>query len=619
MNAILFCQHNCDALPVHHLPEGLLSYCNQPLIAHILQFLAHNGISDITLVDADARLLAAVDALHIPVQLTTPEELPPCTAPTLVLYRLSLPRWDMGELHSLALHAPVRLCHADGSSTDAVLLGTGDAVKVPEREILAVHCDFHRAATPAQYLAQQREFLRHPEHAARRIGAAVCIGKNAEIDAQTIIGNDCVIGDHAVLTDCVLMDGVQVGAGAVLRGSILCRHARVDRGTVLQDVVQEEGTTAAEHHKTPVHRNFVVDAQDGIHCGLPRWNSPDTALLAGAAMTVLGKRIAIGYGAPEGENFAVLAAGGAVSQGAQVWQVGHCTRSALLHAARLTECDAVLWITGDAVQQMHPLTFLGTAPESAQLRRIQQAMEARISGRILPAGSCIPAQSLTALWEGKVRGIFHRPECVVEICCGNSLLRRTAQALFGAGKGERLVLNLSDDGAQVSVFSQDSGMIRHEQLLLLSLLSFLPRHEGLALPAHFHPAAEDFAQRMGGRILRMFTPQVSPTAAQLFAKQGVCADGVLLFAHILHIMEERGMRLSQLAALLPPMYTMRREISTTLTAQAVEIIRRSNPDRNIRMSLPDHRGMVQLLAYTDRAETAAELCAFWENRLHHGA
>jgi hypothetical protein len=63
------------------------------------------------------------------------------------------------------------------------------------------------------------------------------------------------------------------------------------------------------------------------------------------------------------------------------------------------------------------------------------------------------------------------------------------------------------------------------------------------------------------------------------------------------------------------MYTARREISTTLTPQAVEKLRRSDPDSAVRVELPDRRGIVRLLAYAQSAETAAELCGFWEKKL----
>ncbi len=617
MNAILFCHHNVTSLPLHHVPEALLPYCNIPLIAHILRFLDREDVSAITLLGADAQVRELVGTLSVQTPLNFAEscDIPAISAPTLVLRRLSLPRWDMGELLSLCDAAPVRLLHPDGSPTDAELHPAGSILSVPEQTVTAILCDFHSPQNAAEYLALQQELLKDRRMQSFRIGQGTQIGRGADISASSVIGSDCVIGDRAVIEDCVLGDGVQVGAGAVLRRCVVCRRALADRDVQLTDAALEEGTVASVQSEMPVHRHFIVDAKDGIHEGLPRWNNAASALHAGAAMTALGMRLAIGYASPDGENFAEIAAAGAVSQGAQVWQAGLCALNQLVHVGKTAQCDALLWVEGDAVRCLRPFSAEGMPLSAAQTRRLRQALEARISGRIVQHGIRLDARSLLTLWEEECRGLFHKPEYTVEICCGSRPLRETAQQLFSGGTGARIVLNLSEDGTQASAFSAESGMVRHEQLLLLALLSLHEDGEALALPADFHPAAEDFAARMGGRILRLFTPKVSPTAAKLWAKQGICMDGILLFAHILRVMEHRRMSLAQLAALLPPMYTAKREISTTLTPQAVEKLRRSNPDSAVRVELPDRRGIVRLLAYAQSAETAAELCGFWEKQL----
>ncbi len=616
MHVILFCDTPVRFLPLREMPEARLPYCNTPLIVHILRFLDQSGIPDVTLIGADAETRELVNALSLSAHLHYADaaEALRLSAPTLLLRRLSLPRWDMGELLALCDAAPVRLVHPDGSPTGAELHPMGSIPAVPDAAVTAVLSVFRLPSAPSDYLAQQQELLHAPHGKSRRIGEGVRIGRNAVISESSVIGSDCVIGSRAVIEDCVLGDGVQIGADAVLRRCVICRHALIDRGVQCSDLTAAEGEIVAAHRNAPMPRRFQVSAQDGIHEGLPRWNTAETALCAGAAMTALGDRIAVGCDSPAAVPAVQAAAAGAASQGAQVWNAGCCALSQLIYAAKQTECTALLWLQGEEVLYLRPYGAAGLELTDAQRSRLRQALRARTARHILPAGSLADARPLLQLWETKCRALFHNPECTVEICCGSPPLRETAQRLFGGGRGERIVLNLTDDGRQASVFSQDIGMIRHEQLLLLSLLSFREEGAALALPEDFHPAAEAFASRMGGRILRLYAPSVSPTAARLFAEQGVCTDGVLLFAHILRIMECRRMRLPQLAALLPPMYTLQHEFSTPLTPQAVERLRRSDPDRAVRVGLPAANGRLRLLIHAHSAETAAELCSGWEKK-----
>ncbi len=617
MHAILFCDGFVSCIPVRSVPEALLPCCNIPLLSHILRFLERDGITDITLVGANRAVRSLADSLSISPQLhftDSPENLR-TQAPTLVLRRLSLPNWNMGELQVLCDAAPVHLVHSDGTPTNAELHPAGSRLFVPKTALTVILSEFRMPETPQAYLRMQRELLSQPRMPYFRIGQGIRMGKQAVVSETCIIGNDCIIGDRAVLEDCVLGDGVQIGAGTVLRRCVVCRHALVDREMTLEDAVVGEGEIASAHREKPQKRHFNVDEDDGIHEGLPRWNTVETALQAGAAMTVLGMRIAVGSDGAAALPFALAASVGAVSQGAQVWNCGICGLSQLIHCGKAADCHGILWVHGDCVQYLIPRAANGFPLNPMQSRRLLQALEGKISTRIAECGKLCDARAFLSLWELKCREILPQPQFTVEICCGNAALRETAQRLFSGGTGERIVLNLSDDGTQASVYSAESGMVSHDRLLLLSLLSFRENGEALALPAEFHPSAEQFAARFGGRILRLFTPAVSPTAAKLWSQQGVCTDGILLFAHILRILDRRHISLAAAVSLLPPMYTAKREISTSLGRQAVEKLQRSNPDRAVSIALPTNSGILRLMAYAESMEAAAELCGFWEKKL----
>lgn len=609
MHVYLFCDKSADFLPMSSLPEILLPYGNIPLLSHILRYLESEQISHVTLIHADVQVRRTAESLPLRMNLSY-ADMPLCTdVPSLVLFRPCLPPWNFDALYALSGSAPVRL------SASAALLSAGAELSMPE------HCLYHEmpafrpAETSEAYRKLQQNLAKDVKYRHFRIGQGVRMGKHVQMTESSVIGNDCVIGDHAVLEDCVLLDGVQIGAGASLRRCILCRHALVDRDVQLKDAVIGEGEICPAYQNTPVHRHFCVDERDGIHEGLPRWNSIGTALQAGAAMTAIGMRIAVGADTEAARPFADAAIAGAVSQGAQVWDGGVCARSQLISIGQTAACDALLWVQGDGVLRLHPYGKPGLPLDEIQHKRILQALEAKLSTRIVPCGKRHDARPFLTLWEERIRQILPEQHAAVEICCGDKRLRKTAEALYSGGMGDRIVLNLSEDGTTCTAFSQESGMVRHEQLLLLSLLSFREDGEALAIPAQFHPAAEGFAAWCGGRILRMHTPAVSPIAAKRFAEQGICTDGILLFSHILRILELRQISLADAVKLLPDFCTMRTEISTALSRQTVENLRRRNPDRSIRIGLPDRFGIVQILAYAHSMEAASELCDFWKRRL----
>lgn len=617
MKAFLYCGRPAKGLPLRDLPEALLPFCNVPLLAHILRFLEKNGFTEAVLLEAgeQVREFAGTLPLQIPLCYAAATESLRTDAPALVLRRLCLPDWNTGELQSLCQDESLRLLRPDGSDTCAELHPTGAALTVPEASATAVLSAFTHADSAETYRRLQLSLLQNGRMGKLRIGAGLHLGKHTRVDERSVIGNDCIIGDHAVLEECCLGDGVQIGAGCVLRRCVIGCHALVDRDAVLEDTALGQGEILPPRSAAPVQRRIVLHGEDGICEGLPRWNHAGTALKAGAAMAVLGERLAIGCSTEEAKGMASAAIAGAVCRGAQVWDAGICALPQLIHAAGAADCSAMLWVQGDTHMKLLPFGTAGLPLSSGMVRRLRQALAAEVSTKLIPGGKIVDAAPLHMLWEAQCRKLLPELPFEIEVSCGDPLLRRTAQRLFGGGSGERIVLALTEDGTGASAFSQNSGMVRHEQLLLLSLLSMRERGEALALPADFHPAAEQFAAKCGGRILRVHTAQRTPAAARLYASQGVCMDGVMLFAHVLRVLHMRQINLARAAGLLPKMYTAERRLSTTLGRQAVEKLCRTNPDPAVQLSLPENGRLVRLLAHADTMEAASEICGFWMRKL----
>ena len=610
MQAILFCDKMTECIPLQDCPEALLPICNEPLLAKLLQYLERSGFEAAVLLAADRRIRRMLDSLKLrmPVGFARSLTAVRSDTPSLLLRRLCIPEWEMGELYALCGKEPVRLFTPDGSFAEAELHPAGSAFLSPEKAAVPTNARFLRADNPGSYRALQQRLL--ASGTVQRIAEGVRIGKDAVIDSTSIIGTDCVIGAGAKLTGCILGDGVQIGAGAVLEDCVICRRALVDRDTMLQNATLPEGAVFSS--QTTQRRLLQLEPEDGICWQDPKWNTPAAALRAGAVMSVLANAIAIGCTEQKGESLAMAAAAGAVSQGARVWYAGVCTLSQLFYIGRMTGCGAFLCASGSGILRLLPFGKDGTPLTDAQSERLQRALDAELSERIVDEGTLSDARGLLPLWEESCRVLVPAQHPEITVSCGEPMLRQAAGRIFGDGTGEPVTLTLTADGTGVSAFTTETGMLTRDQLLLIAALSVAAQGEPCILPADFHPAAEPFAMREGIRILRQHPASV--TAAQLAAQQGILTDGVRLFAHVLRVRDARKLTLAQAAALLPEMHTVRRTAVTSLTRREVEGLRRFAAP-GMRISLPPHSRLVRVQAHADTMEAAAELCTAWEKHL----
>ena len=196
--------------------------------------------------------------------------------------------------------------------------------------------------------------------------------------------------------------------------------------------------------------------------------------------------------------------------------------------------------------------------------------------------------------------------------CGDPPLRAAAGRLFSGGTGEEITLTLSEDGRSASAFSLETGMLRREMLLLPAMAALAREDGAFVLPEDAHPGAAAYAQANGIRLLDGQTAE----GAALRQRQGVCTDGVRLFAAVLRQMAATGQTFREMIASLPRLCTVVREIVTPLTRQEVADLGTRAASPQITIIKPPHSRLAHLRVHADSMEAAAELCGAWERRLH---
>ncbi|MEE5992674.1 MAG: hypothetical protein V3G42_05470 [Oscillospiraceae bacterium] len=611
MQAILFCNRFTECIPMQNYPETLLPFCNVPFLAHMLKYLEKSGFQSVTLLSADEQTKRMLDGLRLEIPIYHAVSLASLKAetPTLLLRRLCIPEWDMGELYSICGKGTAKLYHSDSTPTYAEVHPTGSALLEPRETAILQNSFFHHAETPIQYRQIQQRMLKGKIG----IGENVHLGTDSNVDNASVIGNDCIIAEGAKIQGCILGDGVQVGKNAVLEECVICRNAFIGENSHLKGAVIPENAVFEHGAKMTKSRQILVLPEDGICCHMPEWNTTETALQAGAGMAVLGKNIVMGYSNPNGEYLTMSVISGAVSQGCHVWNCGSCTLSQLIDTASRTKSDSILWVEGDSTFKLLPFRADGSPLTNAQTIRLWRALESQPAEKIRQCGKVSNGTMFADLWEAELSRIVpeHLPE--ISVSCANSILRERASRIFGNGDGEAMTLTISEDGTSATVFSMSAGMIRKEQLILLAMLSICQKGEPIVLPEDFHPIAEQFASSHHCRVIRFH--EKSPTAMELYQNQKICMDGAFLFAHVLRTLVERNLTLKQAVSMLPKICTIQKEVQTSLTRQAVERLHHATPEPAVKMTLPPQGKLLKLRIHADSMEMASEICGIWEKKV----
>ncbi|HAJ96560.1 MAG TPA: hypothetical protein DCO72_02320 [Ruminococcus sp.] len=611
MQAILFCNRLTECIPMQEYPETLLPFCNVPFLAHLLKYLEKSGFQSVTLLSADEQTKRMLDGLRLQIPVCDTNSLASLKAdtPTLLLRRLCIPEWDMGELYSICGKGTAKLYHGDGTPAYAEVHPSGSALLEPRETAVLQNSFFHHAETPVQYRQLQQTMMKGK----LCTGEGVQIGKSAEIDNQSVIGNDCIISDGAKIQGCILGDGVQVGENAVLEECVVCRNAFIGENSHLKGAVIPEHAVFQHGAKRTQSRQILVLPEDGICCHVPQWNNVETALQAGAGMAVIGKNIVMGYSHQNGKCLTMSAISGAVSQGCHVWDCGMSSLSQLIDTANRTQCDAIFWTEGDSAFKFMPYRADGSPLTNAQTVRLWRSLESRPADKIRTAGKVSDGTMFADLWEEELSQLIPQNIPEINVSCANAVLRERAVRLFEGGEGEAMTFTLSEDGTTATVFSMSAGMLRREQLILLAMLSVCGKGEPIVLPEDFHPIAEQFATSHHCRVIRL--NEKSPTSAKLYRKQKICMDGAFLFAHVLRTLSERDLSLKQAVSMLPKICTIQKEVQTSLTRQAVERLYHSAPETAVQMTLPPQGKLLKLRIHADSMETASEICGIWEKKL----
>lgn len=224
-------------------------------------------------------------------------------------------------------------------------------------------------------------------------------------------------------------------------------------------------------------------------------------------------------------------------------------------------------------------------------------------------GKISAVSSFRNIYENNIADTLKNPDERIEagISCGNSSVRSLWNTFF-TGEDDSLVFQISDDGERVNAYSSENGFISHEKLTLAYAVKLAQNGETAFLPENFHYAA-DYLNDGDSAFLKRFSAEGKIPDEVI--KQRFLYDPLFMCTHL----AENKKMFFRLINELPQFASAKREICFNFENNSIQNNCRFDESCG-RISLSrSGKNRVTLTAQSFSAETAAELCAEWTEKL----
>ena len=495
-----------------------------------------------------------------------------------------------------------------------------------------------------------------------RIPSSADIAPGAEIGSGTVIGENVTICRGAKLSGAIVMDGAYIGervsvTGAVigtgarlLAGASVCEEAIIgDSAVIAEQAVVQNGVKVWNGRHIDSYARAAQDIQygsltpvkiseDGICGETGSIITPQTAAAAGSALASLGSRIGVGYkSSPASESLALALAAGITAAGAEAWLFGATSEPELSFCTARSELSAGCWIEAGITAKLKLCSGDGLPLSRSEERIIEGGInrsEYRRAG-FMHFGKIRDSSAITGLYRNmleraapkrlsSVRAVLNTSGPSVSSICEEILSR------INSRNGKPVVFHIGGDGRGISAYTDETGYVFEEKLMLIACRRRFELGKDIALPYNFPKAAETLAEQFGRQVLRYSGCPSDPSdrkARLLAAETPFVRDGAALMLAVLEALEEHGNSLAEEVYDLPEIAVSTRFIA--IDKQPVTLLRSIFSEKQVSgdgVAIDDRRGRVlikpvktskgvimQVESYS--AEIASELCDFYQELL----
>ncbi len=430
------------------------------------------------------------------------------------------------------------------------------------------------------------------------ISVPAYIAESADIAPHAVIGRGTVIGENvtvcrgAKLNGAIVMDGAFIGERVTVNGGIIGFGARLLSGaSVFEGAVVGDGA--------------VISEQAAVQCGVRIWNgkrvdsyahasenikygsltpvrigedgicgetgslfTPQAAALAGSSLASLapsGGRIGIAYkDDPASKSLALAVASGVTAAGADAWIFGAASAPALEYCTAVSGLTAGCRIDGGVTAKISFCSGDGLPLSREEEKVIEEGInrgeykraafncfgQFRSSSAIVNLYKNMLESSAPSALKG-LRAVLNTPGSSVNEVCGGIFDKISDK------EGSPIVFHISSDGRRTSAYTEETGYVFDEKLILLCCTERFEQGLDIALPYDFPKAADRLAEKYGRKVFRYSlcpsdkTDKKNPKARKLAMETPFVRDGAALALTTLKILSRSGKSLAQALSELP--------------------------------------------------------------------
>lgn len=483
------------------------------------------------------------------------------------------------------------------------------------------------------------------------IGDNVFMGRNARINGG-FVGNGCYIGERASVSGGYICGGARLMTGASLfEGAAVGEKAVVGENAVIEPNVKiwsgrevEAETLVSSDVKYGTGKPVTI-GEDGIWGDSGGSVDPQSCAVTGSALTAAAaevrgrKRIAVGYRQNDASKALALSVmSGICAAGGEVWDMGEATAEETAFAVRKAELSAGCYVDAGVTARVSLISSDGLPLKRSEERIVEAGLNRgdypkngfpRFGGiRDFSSAGELYKLHISALCKAPLNGIRVRISSSDDRICklGAELL-----APVNSTNGKEIVFSISADGRKASAFSEESGYVFRERLVMIAAIKAFSEGRTVSLPCEFPKAADTLAEKYGGTVLRYGccpTDNSDDRARSAAFDFPEARDGLALALSVSDYLSREGISSKQAEKLLPQYASAARFIPIDRSSKAFrglsDVRSPQSADEGIMLDESGSRVFIRpvktgrgLMMYVESMsiEAASEICDFYEEKL----